>query len=83
MSEFIWKPWDEFKEQEDQRANVAKLPIDEPPCKHCRFWFPVLEFDLHYGYPHTTGVKCCHSEDMFDDFSCYRARRETLGESDK
>ncbi len=56
-----WKPWKTYC------AEPERLPIEEPPCKHCSHWNPVREFArLEF-----MGVRCCQADEMFHDFSCF------------
>lgn len=57
-----WQPWIDY----DIAANIT-----EPPCKDCKYFKPQITY-----YPNGIfdGVKFCHSDEMFPDFSCFRER---------
>lgn len=44
---------------------------DGPPCKHCQHWKPQFKY-----FPDGTsdGVRLCHAEQQYQDFSCFRLR---------
>lgn len=72
---FEWRPWKTFK-PEDPRP--PRLPIDEPPCKHCLFFYPIAKsaFDSDRKAFRSRGVTLCHAEEMFKDFSCFQKRAD-------
>ena len=59
---FEWEPWTTYKKDRDV------LPIIEPPCKHCVHWNPQRDFSRNGKF---NGIKCCTSDNIFDDFSCF------------
>lgn len=61
-----WKPWKEFEKE------LEVLPVVGPPCADCIRWKPVRVYD-HSLY---SGVKLCHAENMWHDFSCFRNKVE-------
>lgn len=66
MSKFAWKPWDVYK----RSADIPK--IKEPPCPHCRFWRPQVQY-IHTSAGYLwDGIRCCHAEDQHHDFSCFK-----------
>ena len=62
-----WQPWIDY------RSNETALPIDEPPCKHCEYWYPVRVFNSRGRFD---GVTLCHSPNMESDFSCFREQKK-------
>lgn len=71
MSEaFEWEPLRKFDKKPE------RLPIDAPPCVHCRHWYPILVTGTYAGEADTTGVRCCHAKEMYRDFSCFDAPKE-------
>lgn len=63
-----WKPW------LGPMPEVPKLDIEGPPCKNCIHWNPQPHFvDGHKGCE-IQGVKLCHADEMFNDFSCFKER---------
>ena len=64
-----WEPW---KTHELEPPDLTG--IDEPPCKHCKYWIPQGNFSGSTGGFVWIGVRCCHAEKMFNDFSCYREK---------
>lgn len=61
-----WEPWEQYK-----TLTPVRLPISEPPCKWCKFFDPIAVFDKEGKFD---GITCCHAEEMFSDYSCYRER---------
>lgn len=72
---FVWEPWVEF----DKDAPV--LDIKEPPCPHCKFWKPqpVYIWVQHQGMTFD-GVRLCHVEEMWEDFSCFKPNENSENE---
>lgn len=66
-----WQPWDDSKQETAGAFNQMK-PVSGPPCTACKHWKPQVQF-IHtaLGFMYD-GVRCCHSEDMHHDFSCFR-----------
>lgn len=64
-----WKPWEEYAD-----ANLVDLPIEEPPCKHCKHWKPQRLLDFSVTGQEFGGVRCCWSDRQRHDFSCYKPR---------
>lgn len=63
---FVWEPWEEFKE------DLEVLPIDEPPCKHCKHWRPLRTYNWNGEF---NGLVLCHfSGKRPCDFSCFESR---------
>lgn len=62
MTESTWDPWTRYKNNDD----LVEIP--EPPCRNCRYWNPARD------NPPFGGILCCHAEEMFGDFSCFRQR---------
>jgi len=60
MANIIWEPWKTYNNCPDN-----KLPISEPPCPHCRYWYPIKNKD---GFG---GVTLCQARYMLPDFSCF------------
>lgn len=64
-----WNPWGLLVD-----IKPPSLPIEEPPCKYCLNFNPVAVF----GPDGTASkVKCCHTKEMYNDFSCYISREKT------
>lgn len=67
-----WQPWVDFKDRPQ-----GPIPVYSPPCPTCKFWRPVIQRkETPYG-DFFDGVTCCHNEDMFGDFSCFKPRETT------
>ena len=66
-----WKPWEKYREEP-----LKMLPIYEPPCKDCRLWYPHVEYDTDSEIIAFNGIRCCRSDKMQNDFSCYREKNE-------
>jgi hypothetical protein len=66
---FRYAPWDDFKHIEE-----PQIPIDEPPCKYCIHFKPVV---MHQETLNI-GVRLCHTNEMYRDFSCYRTKDKEL-----
>lgn len=69
---FVFRPWHDYAMQADE---VTKIPIEEPPCKHCKKWNPRITTDQLGKY---AGVSLCGAKEMYHDFSCFK---EKEGES--
>lgn len=61
-----WKPWIDHS-----KAEQPTLPIDEPPCKTCKWFRPVANFN---AAGQVEGVTLCHAPEMYSDFSCHKVR---------
>lgn len=48
------------------------LAAIEPPCLRCVHWGPVALTNTRGSFE---GVRLCHAEEWFRDFSCYTPRR--------
>jgi len=70
---FEWKPWKTHKPKDPR---PLRLPIEEPPCKHCLFFYPIAKtgFDEKSKAFRFSGVTICHAAEMFSDFSCFTKR---------
>ena len=56
------------------QTKMPVLNIEEPPCKLCRFWIPQQKYiETEQGFM-SCGVKLCHAEKQYSDFSCYKIR---------
>ena len=64
---FIFQPWDDLA----NNAVLHPLSIEEPPCKHCKYWSPRAITDAKGVY---SGVQLCMVEDMNHDFSCFESK---------
>ncbi len=60
-----WEPWATFRE------TVERLPIDEPPCKNCRYFRPHRRYSERGDF---VGVRCCVANAMQSDFSCFEEK---------
>lgn len=63
-----WNPW------EDKYLTGVNTELEflmEPPCKKCEHWHPRAVTD-NKGIVKT--IRCCMSDKMFDDFSCYNPK---------
>jgi hypothetical protein len=60
-----WQPYKDYENKQEF------LPIVEPPCRECEHFRPVR---LYNGYGNFSGVRLCHGESMFADFSCYKEK---------
>lgn len=69
-----FRPWIEF--EADLATLPFELPIAAPPCADCKFWNPRRMFEVS-GETKTSGVRLCHSKQMWQDFSCFRDREVT------
>jgi hypothetical protein len=47
------------------------IEVDEPPCRRCEFWRPIMLADPHGLYD---GCRLCHASTMFRDFSCFKGK---------
>ena len=47
------------------------LDVAGPPCSACRHWKPVALTDKNGNYD---GVRLCHADEQFHDFSCFKER---------
>lgn len=71
---FKFEPWNGFYPPKEPH----KLDIEDPPCKHCKYWSPQVIF-----YPHIKGskfdsVKLCWNEgEQHCDFSCYIPKEDS------
>jgi hypothetical protein len=65
---FIFKPWSDCAEQ---AKNLVITTVEEPPCKHCKFWNPRIRTDEQGKY---AGVVLCTAEKMHSDFSCFKPK---------
>lgn len=82
----VWNPWEEYKAPfHSTRQAMNELPIAAPPCPNCRYWYPARKYqaigDSRDKNPVFDGVRLCHSENQFNDFSCFRPAVEQ-GDSD-
>lgn len=51
--------------------------VKEPPCKVCVHFKPELELAHHKSDKVLfMGVRICHADEMFQDFSCFKAKKE-------
>lgn len=68
-----FEPWKKFeKDYEPEPIDVKK-----PPCLQCKHWKPVRKYHTLLNNVMTfDGVQLCHSEQMLNDFSCYRDKEE-------
>jgi len=55
-----WQPWKDY----DIAVNIT-----EPPCKKCKHFMAQISY---YPSGLFEGVKLCHAEEMFQDFSCFK-----------
>ncbi len=59
----------EISAESEERVRAAlTIDVSEPPCKQCKHWNPRY---LVRDDGTIAGVRFCHAEEMFDDFSCY------------
>lgn len=71
--------WHEALMEASVQSDVAPLPItggllntfDSPPCRACDFWRPTINANPS-GWVAGNGVKCCHADQQYSDFSCFR-----------
>jgi hypothetical protein len=63
---FRWEPWNDYKPETEY------LPIERPPCEHCKYWKPHRKYASH-GYE---GIACCCNAEMEHDFSCFKGKGE-------
>jgi len=64
-----WQPWVDYKDT----GNPA-IPLDEPPCKNCKWWGPMAIWRVSAGKTYFNGIQCCHGEEMCRDFSCFEGK---------
>lgn len=63
-----WEPWNKLT------GEVPILDIEGPPCSNCKHWKPQPKIDATpTGFVYV-GVKLCHVEKMYADFSCFELR---------
>jgi hypothetical protein len=62
---FKFEPWVEF-------AGVGNVPIEEPPCKHCKWFRPRIKTNPTGEFDGV--VLCTRPGDMNHDFSCFTSK---------
>jgi hypothetical protein len=69
--------WGDRKARREWRKDISAnawqavaLDIDGPPCSHCAHWCP----HVRVGVSECEGITLCKAEDMYSDFSCYKAK---------
>lgn len=74
-----WDPWSLYK-----NVDGDDLPIVAPPSPGCVFWRPVVLTKYVYvkslsgGVQAVSdGIRCCHADEMFHDFSCFTEKVES------
>ena len=60
-----FEPWVTYRNH-----SPVHIPVEGPPCIHCKFWEPIVMFTGRQ----TSGVRLCHSENQWRDFSCYKEK---------
>ncbi len=61
-----------WKELDLHHKDSEILPISEPPCKACKNFRPQRRYsDFGLEGIKCTGIKVCHAQEMFNDFSCF------------
>ncbi len=56
----------------------------QPPCTSCGFWMPERKLRwVDEGYQEYDGVRFCHAEKMYHDFSCFEPKPELYEEEKK
>ena len=69
--------WDDVwsnaeKQCAEKIPDALRLTVPAPPCPDCAHWRPLIklrdkgEFD---------GIRLCHAEEMFRDFTCFSLRK--------
>ena len=54
-----WEPWN--------------IQTDGPPCLGCFYWKPMFKYiRIRPGVESPDGIRCCHVESMYHDFSCFK-----------
>ena len=66
-----FEPWKDYIDEP-----LKRLPIDEPPCKHCQYWYPYMEYVTTESTIRFTGIICCRADERHNDFSCYREKKD-------
>lgn len=62
-------PWNPNQFAQD----AEELPIKEPPCSRCQNWRPTRQHDSAGKF---IGIRLCQADEMFIDFSCFKARAD-------
>lgn len=57
---------------ETARADVPTINVWTPPCSDCLHWNPQVLFRNSPIGQVAGGIKLCHADKMFSDFSCYQ-----------
>ncbi len=71
MSGDRWRKLIDSLVPEDSMAKMTgPLSIDEPPCKHCKYWKPRIKQNS-WG----PSIECCGQE-KYNDFSCFREKEK-------
>lgn len=69
VDKFEFHPWEDYED-----FKPIEIAITSPPCPHCKWWNPRINFTTVGEY---TGVTLCTNEDMFHDFSCFENKEES------
>ena len=54
-----------------------KINIKRPPCEQCTYWKPYKKYapqDKNSGVMVCSGIRCCASNVMEHDFSCFETK---------
>jgi hypothetical protein len=76
---YVFAPW----KIEPEPVELGPIEVAGPPCLHCLHWRPRAivresELSLKDGTPfrYFDGVRLCHAEEQWRDFSCYVPKDE-------
>lgn len=68
-----WEPWNWYREEwRSSGQDEISISIGVPPCVRCRYWRPVAHGFTRDGHRVFSGVRLCHAEEQFNDFSCFK-----------
>ena len=87
-----WKDFIRHSYQKQKPRTIMKLDhIEEPPCKHCKFFDPksvklAFDGDSSTGSQdrdrEASGFRLCWKDKMHGDFSCYTPKEDNNGSND-
>lgn len=73
---FKFEPW-ESALKECPRKEPHLLDIEEPPCKHCKYWSPqTIYYSNREGLYFDSVRLCWYENTMCPDFSCYEEKED-------
>jgi hypothetical protein len=63
LKRFLFRPW-------ETDGCIVPLDLEGPPCGACKYWKPIVHFDIELDREEK-GVTLCTAPDQKRDFSCF------------